>query len=125
MKPLQSDRIPKPKGHYSVAIEHNGLLYTSGQLPRNPETGEIPEGIEAQTWQVFNNIEHILTEAGTYKTNILQVRIYIPNMNMWDAVNKIYADFMGNHKPVRTIVPTRELHFGALIEVEVVAAVNQ
>lgn len=121
MKIIQSDKIPTPKGHYSPAIEHNGMLYLSGQLPVNPENGTIPDGIEAQMFQVFKNIVNILHESGSSKDKILQVRLYVPDIEMWNAINNVYIEIMGNHKPVRTVIPTRDLHYGALIEVEITA----
>ena len=121
MKIIQSDKIPTPKGHYSPVIQHNGILYLSGQLPLNPETGSIPDGIEAQMFQVFKNIFNILNESGSSKDKILQVRLYIPDIEMWDKINTLYIEIMGNHKPVRTVIPTRDLHYGALIEVEITA----
>ena len=113
--------MPKSNGHYSQCIEHNGVLYLSGQLPFNPETKSMSEGIVKQTEQVLRNVERILTEAGSAKDKVLQVRIYIPNVEDWGTVNSVYAEFFGNHKPARCVIPSRELHYGAKIEVEVTA----
>ena len=121
MRIISSPNMPKSNGHYSQCIEHNGILYLSGQLPFEPETRTMPEGIEKQTAQVLTNVESILIEAGSCKSKVIQVRIYISNINDWETVNKIYSTFFGNHKPVRCVIPTRELHYGALIEVEVTA----
>lgn len=124
MRFIQSGKMPKAGGHYSQCIEHNGLLYIAGQLPRNPETQNIPDGIEAQAQQVLQNINVILTEAGSSKDKILQVRIYIVDIKDWDVVNRIYREFMGNHKPVRAVIPCGPLHFNSLIEVEATAFVK-
>ena len=113
--------MPKANGHYSHCIEHNGILYLSGQLPFDPEARTKPDGIEKQTEQVLKNVERILAEAGSSKAKVLQVRIYIPDVKHWDKVNEIYAVFFGDHKPARCVIPTRDLHFGALIEIEVTA----
>jgi len=121
MKIITSENLPTPKGHYSPCIEHNGILYVSGQLPFNPNTREIPEGIEAQTRQVLQNLEFVIKEAGSKRDQIIQMRLYIPDVELWGAVNQIYSDFFGDHRPVRCVVPTRELHYGALIEVEATA----
>jgi len=115
--------MPASNGHYSQCIKHNGMLYLSGQLPLDPTDRSMPEGIEAQTDLVLKNIETILKEAGSDKTKVLQVRVYIPNVELWDKVNDRYSLFFGDHKPVRCIIPTRELHFGSLIEIEVTAIV--
>jgi len=67
------------------------------------------------------NLERVLTEAGLTKENVVQTRIYIPNVEHWGTVNQVYAEFFGNHKPARAIVPCRELHYGALVEIEAIA----
>ena len=124
MKTIITPNMPKGNGHYSTVIEHNKMLYLSGQLPYKRGTKNMPEGIEAQTRMVLENIEFILNEAGSSKTQILQMRLYIPNISLWDKVNEVYADFFVDHKPARTVIPTRELHFGALVEIECVAFVD-
>ena len=111
--------MPVSNGHYSQCIEHNGLLYLSGQLPIKNKN--IPPTIEEQTILVLKNVETILKEAGSTKKNILQVRVYISDIKLWDKVNEEYSRFFENHKPVRCIIPTRELHFGCLLEIEVTA----
>lgn len=123
MKTIETPGIPKANGHYSPCIEHNGLLYLSGQLPKDPVTGLIPKTIEEQTDQVLKNVENIVNEGGSAKNQILQMRVYISDIELWDAVNVRYSTFFGDHKPVRTIVPTRDLHFGCLIEIEAIAVV--
>ncbi len=121
MEIITAPNMPVSNGHYSQCIRHNGLLYLSGQLPINPSTKEIPATIADQTDLVLNNVETILTAAGSDKNKVIQVRVYIADIQLWDKVNERYSIFFGNHKPVRCIVPTRELHFGSLIEIEVTA----
>ena len=121
MKIITSDKIPKPGGHYSPCIEHNGVLYISGQLPFVPGSRDMADNITDQTIQVLTNLELILNESGSSKNQILQVRIYIPDIAHWEEVNRVYTNFMGAHKPVRCVVPTRDLHYGCLIEVEATA----
>ena len=115
--------MPKAGGHYSMCIEHNGLLYISGQLPFNPNTREIPEGISAQTLQILQNIELILNEASSKKENLIQMRIYVSDIDLWEQVNEVYSEFMGACKPTRCVVPTGKLHYGCLIEIEATAFV--
>ncbi len=124
MEILTSPKMPVSNGHYSQCIEHNGILYLSGQLPVDQVTKTIPATIEAQTDLALKNVETILTEAGSSKSKVLQVRIYIPCVELWNKVNDRYSLFFGKHKPARCIVPTRELHFGCLIEIEVTAVLN-
>jgi 2-iminobutanoate/2-iminopropanoate deaminase len=115
--------IPSPAGHYSPVIEHQGILYVSGQLPLDA-AGNMPEGIEAQTRLVIEKVRTILKAANSNLDHLLQVRIYIPDVALWGTVNSVYAEAMGPHRPARCIVPSRELHHGCLIEMEAVAAVR-
>ena len=96
-------------------------MYLSGQLPIDQETRIIPETIEEQTDLALKNVKTILSEYGSSINQVLQVRIYISSIDLWDKVNQRYTHFFGSHKPVRSIIPTRELHFGSLIEIEVTA----
>ncbi len=118
------DGMPKSNGHYSQVIEHSGILYLSGQLPIDASTKKIPESIKEQTELVLAKIELLLNEAGSNKNKILQTRVYISDVSLWDIVNHVYIKFFGDHKPARSIVPTRELHFGCLIEIEALAVLN-
>ncbi|MBU2649843.1 MAG: RidA family protein [Bacteroidetes bacterium] len=123
MKIISTPAIPLPKGHYSQVIEHNGLLYVSGQLPVDPLTGKVPEGINKQTSLVLEKIDDLLNESGSSREQVIQMRIYISDITFWDDVNRIYAGFFADHRPARCIVPVKELHYGCLIEVEATAAV--
>ncbi len=113
--------MPKANGHYSPCIRHNDILYLSGQLPIDPDTGTIPPSIDEQVDVALKNVEQIISEAGSSKNKILQMRLYISDISLWDRVNTRYEAFFGKHKPVRSVIPTRELHFGCLIEVEATA----
>ena len=124
MKIINTPKMPAANGHYSQCIEHNGILYLSGQLPMNRNSKTIPESIEDQTDLVLKNMEAILIEAGSSKNKVLQVRIYISNIELWDKVNDRYSFFFEEHKPARCVIPTRELHFGCLIEMEATAILN-
>lgn len=112
----------KKKGHYSPGVLVGNTLYISGQLPMDLETGQlVAGGIEAQTKAALDNVERVLTAAGLAKTDVAMCRVYIPDMAYWDTVNDIYADFFGEHKPARVVVPTGALHHGALVEIEAIA----
>jgi reactive intermediate/imine deaminase len=121
MEIINTVKMPASNGHYSQCILHNGILYLSGQLPVDPLAKTIPETIEEQTDLALQNVELILNEAGSSKDNVLQVRIYLSNIELWDKVDERYRKFFGAHKPARSIVPTKELHFGCLIEIEAAA----
>ncbi len=123
MTTIQPSDQPQPKGHYSPAIEHNGLIYVSGQLPisldtREPFTGDIGE----QTELALRNVEAVLKAAGSDLGHVLQMTIYVSDMELWDAVNRKYAEVMGEHRPARAIVPVNDLHFGTKIEIQAIAA---
>jgi len=123
---VQLENSPPPKGHYSPAVVHNGLIFVSGQLPRNAETGAVETGsIEAQTELALRNVERVLLATGSDLNNVLQVTIYVSEMELWDQVNEIYARVFGAHKPARAIVPVKDLHFGTKIEIQAIAAVKE
>ena len=124
MKIIKTPNMPKANGHYSQCIEHNGILYLSGQLSINQITRVVPDTIEEQTDLALKNAETILNEAGSSKNKVLQVRVYISNIDLWDKVNKRYSLFFDAHKPIRVIIPTRELHFGCLVEIEITAILD-
>ncbi len=125
MKKIKLPNAPEPKGHYSPAVEHNGLIFVSGQLPINHQTGEVETGaIEAQTELALRNVEAILKEVGSDLNQVLQMTIYVSEMELWDKVNETYASILGEHKPARAIVPVKDLHFGTKIEIQAIAAVK-
>jgi 2-iminobutanoate/2-iminopropanoate deaminase len=124
MEIIETLNMPKSNGHYSQCIQHNGILYLSGQLPIDPITKEIPESIEEQTDMALEKVSLILNEAGSSINKVLQMRIYISDITLWDKVNEKYSAFFKDHKPVRCVIPTRNLHFGCLIEVEATAIIN-
>ena len=110
------------KGHYSPGVLVGNILYVSGQLPMDPATGKLAEGgIAEQTRMALNNVERVLNAAGLTRNDVAMCRTYIPDVALWDTVNEVYADFFGGHKPARVVVPTRELHHGALVEIEAMA----
>lgn len=110
------------KGHYSPGVISGGMLYISGQLPVHHETGAPISGdITQQTLDALHNVELVLKAAGLSKNHVVMCRVYIPDAAYWDAANDAYASFFGSHKPARVIVPSRELHHGALVEIEAIA----
>jgi 2-iminobutanoate/2-iminopropanoate deaminase len=121
---IHTHAAPAPAGHYTQAIVHNGFVFVSGQLAVDPVSGEKRLGtIAEQTQQALYNLEAILKAADSGKEHVLKTTVYIANIALWDEVNQVYAAFFGSHKPARSIVPTRDLHFGFLVEIEAVAAV--
>jgi len=110
--------------HYSRAVIHNGLVYVSGQLPLIPGEKTPPKTLEEQTELVLQKLLGILEEVGSSKEKVLRTTIYVSDVGHWSKVNEIYAKFFGKHKPARTIVPTGELHYGCLIELNAIACID-
>ena len=126
MKSIQPEKQPQPKGHYSPGIEHNGLIFVSGQLPMTLETREPFTGaIEEQTELALRNVEAVLKAAGSDLRHVLQFTVYVSDMELWGAVNEAYARVMGDHRPARAIVPVKDLHFGTKIEIQAIAAIGK
>ncbi|HEX8119586.1 MAG TPA: Rid family detoxifying hydrolase [Pyrinomonadaceae bacterium] len=120
---VHTDDAPAPGGHYSQAVVYNGLVFVSGQLAIDPRTGEKRLGsVEEQTEQALRNVEEILKAAGSDLSRVLKMTVYVSDIELWGKVNETYARVMGAHRPARAVVPTRELHYGFLIEIEAVAA---
>ena len=111
--------------HYSPMMVHNNIVYVSGQLPIIKETKKpISSDIKEQTKFTLQKISNILEEVGSKITQVLKATIYIADIEFWDDVNEIYADFFKEHKPARTIVPTKTLHYNCLIEIDVIAYID-
>ena len=123
MKIIENELMPPPaKGHYSHCVEHNGILYLSGQLPLLAD-GTVPDAIDAQTLLTLQKVEKILQAAGSKKEQILRMTVYITDIAYWPQVNAAYADFFAAHKPARCIIPCSKLNYGALIEIDCTAFV--
>lgn len=126
MRKVQPENQPTPKGHYSPGIEHNGLIYVSGQLPMDLVTREPFAGpIEEQTELALKNVEVVLRTAGSDLRHVLQMTIYVSDIELWGKVNETYARIMGDHRPARAIVPVKDLHFDTKIEIQAIAAVKE
>ena len=116
-----TDKAPAAIGPYSQAIQAGDLLMTSGQLGVDPATGELAEGVQAQTEQSLKNVGAILEASGFKKTDVVKTTVFIKNMNDFAAVNQIYAAFFGDHKPARSCGEVARLPKDGLVEIEVTA----
>ncbi len=122
---IQTQDAPIPAGHYSQAVVYNGLVYVAGQLAIDPRTGAKKLGsIEEQTEQALKNVGEILKAAGSDLSRVLKMTVYISDIRLWGAVNEVYARVLGDYRPARAVIPTRELHHGFLIEIDAVAATS-
>lgn len=118
---IASPDAPKAIGPYSQAIEVNGLLFASGQLPLNPATGKLAEGIEAQTRQSLTNIGAILKEAGYGFNDVVKTTVLLADIADFGAMNAVYAEFFPENKPARVCYQVAALPMGALVEIDAVA----
>ena len=118
---INTNKAPAAVGPYVQAMRAGNMLFSSGQLGLIPETGALPEGVEAQTRQSLANILAILNEAGFDRSDIVKTTVFIKNMGDFAAVNAIYADFFGDSKPARSCVEVARLPKDGLVEIEFVA----
>lgn len=125
MEVITSNKLPAPGGHYSHGMASGPLLFVSGQLPFSLTSNTFPEGIEAQFIQAMANVEAVLQAAHTSLANVVNVQIFINDVQHWPTVNALYAALMGGHRPSRAIIPCGELHHGALVEITAVAEIPQ
>ena len=121
-KIIQTDNAPKAIGPYSQAIEANGFLYISGQIPVNPQNGQIPEGIDAQTEQVMQNIGSILQAAGYDYKDVIKSTCLLSDIANFKAMNEIYAKYYTINCPARAAFAVKDLPMGVLVEIETIAA---
>ncbi|MGE5678218.1 MAG: RidA family protein [Pseudomonadota bacterium] len=109
-------------GHYSPAVKMGNMICISGQLPIDPYTGEkCTGGIKEQTQQVLKNIDDILKAAKADKANIMKMTIFVSDITFWGEINEIYAQYFGDHKPARIVVPVNTLNYGSLLEIDALA----
>ncbi len=126
MKAATTSDAPAPVGPYSQAIVHAGIVYASGQIPLDPETGAVVEGeIEAQTERVIENLAAVLTAAGSGLDSVLRTTIYLTDLALFARVNAVYARFFaGEPAPARATVQVAALPLGVQIEIDAIAAVR-
>ncbi|EPD3986880.1 RidA family protein [Listeria monocytogenes] len=118
---IQTSSAPKALGPYSQALKVNGLIFTSGQLGINPETGELADGTTKQAEQAFKNIAAVLAEAGSGLDKIIKATVFFKDLNEFKAVNEVYATFFSSDFPARSAFQVAKLPLDAAIEIEVIA----
>ena len=123
MKQIRTTKAPAAIGPYSQAIEVNGFVYASGQLPIDPVTGTFPEGgVKEQTKQSLLNVKAILEEAGLGLQNVVKTTVFLADMSDFMAMNEVYSQFFSEPFPARSAIAVKALPKGAQVEIEVVAA---
>lgn len=125
MTPITVPENAKVIGPYSVAVEANGFIFTAGQMPVDQDGGIVPGGIEEQTRQVFTNVRNILATRGLDLTAVAKTTVFVTDLNEYAALNAVYAEEMGDHKPARSTVQVARLPMDARVEIEFVALCNQ
>ena len=121
-KVIFTDKAPAAIGPYSQAIEANGMVFLSGQLPVNPATGEFaPGGVAEQTTQCFENIKCVLAAAGLTTANIVKTTVFLADMSLFAEMNAVYATYFEGDFPARSAFAVKALPKGALVEIESIA----
>lgn len=121
---VETDNAPKAIGPYVQAIKANGFVYTAGQIPLDPKTGNIVgSDISAQTRQVLENLKAVLAASGSSLEQVVKATVFLKSMADFAAMNEVYAHYLGNAKPARSTVAVAELPRGALIEIDFIALV--
>lgn len=120
-KVINTDQAPKAVGPYSQAIEANGFVFVSGQIPVNPANGQIPEGITEQTEQVLRNMGAILKEAGLDYSNVVKTTCLLSDMDNFKPMNEVYAKYFTSDMPARAAFGVVKLPLGVLVEIECIA----
>ena len=120
-KSIISTKAPAAVGPYVHAVDCGNMIFCSGQLGIDPETGELVEGVEAQTRQSLVNLGAVLNEAGYDYKDIVKTLIFIDNMDDFAAMNAVYAEFFTEEKPARSCVEVAKIPKGALVEIECIA----
>lgn len=119
---INAPELTPPRGHYSHCVNTNGLVFISGQLPVDASGQAITTtSFKAQAELVLSNIDACLSAANITKAHLVQVRVYIADMNDWQEFNQIYAAWIGDYRPARAVAGVSELHFNAALEIEATA----
>ena len=120
-KTIASAKAPAAVGPYSQAVELNGTLFVSGQLPTDPATGQMPEGIEAQTRRSLDNLGYVLEEAGLGFGDVVKTTVLLTDIADFGAMNAVYAEYFKGDKPARVCYQVSALPKGAKVEIDAVA----
>ena len=123
-KAIHASGAPAAVGPYVHAVEANGLIFTSGQLGLIPETGELPEGVEAQAHQSLKNLAAVLEAAGSSLGHVVTTNVFLDDINDFAKVNEVYAQYFQGEPPARSCVQAAKLPKGGLVEIEAIAVKN-
>jgi 2-iminobutanoate/2-iminopropanoate deaminase len=119
---VATEGAPKAIGPYSQAVKANGIIYTSGQIALDPQSGTVVDGnFEAQARRVFENLKAVLTDAGSGFPHVLKATVFLKDLGDFQTLNAVYAEYFGDHKPARTTVEVAALPKGGLVEIDLIA----
>ncbi|WP_297689092.1 RidA family protein [uncultured Anaerococcus sp.] len=121
MKAINTDKAPAAVGAYVQAIATDNLIFTSGQLPLDPATGELESDIKKATKRALENIKAIVEEAGSSVDKIIKCNVFLDKIEDFAAFNQVYEEFFGDHKPARSALEVANIPKGAVIEIEAIA----
>jgi 2-iminobutanoate/2-iminopropanoate deaminase len=125
IRELTTDAAPAAIGPYSQAVVYGGLLFSAGQIPLDPATGElVGDDVVLQTEQVLRNLDAVLTAGGAARDTVLKTTIFLRDLADFGAVNEVYGRFFGSHRPARSTVQVARLPRDSAVEIELVAAVR-
>lgn len=124
LQQVVSDKAPAAIGPYSQAIKAGNFVFTSGQLPMDPQTGQIEGDIKAQTKMALTNLAHVLEAAGSGMDKVVKTTVFLADINEFAAMNEVYATFFGEMPPARSAFQAANLPKGAKVEIEAVAVVE-
>ena len=125
METIRSEHAPNAIGPYSQAIRHGNLLFTSGQVPLDPATGKlVDKDFDSQVRQVFENMKAVLSAAGADFQKVVKATVYLTDFANFAAMNAIYSEYMGEHKPARSTVAVSALPLNAPIEIDLIAVLD-
>lgn len=123
---VKTANAPAARGCYSQGVIANGFLFCAGQLPLDPLSGQIVKGgVSAQAERVIRNLQAVIEAAGSSLQDVVKVTVFISDIAHWGEVNEVYGRFFNENPPARSVVPVKELHYGALIEIEAVAVMRE
>ncbi len=124
MKTVNTPEAPAAVGPYSQAVTSGGFVFTSGQIPLDPADGEpVPGGFEAEVRRALENLDAVLRAAGTHRSRVVKVTVFLTDMGRFGVFNGVYEEFFGPHRPARSVVEVAALPRGARVELEAVAEV--
>ncbi|WDV44667.1 RidA family protein [Clostridiaceae bacterium M8S5] len=125
MNSIYTEKAPKAVGPYSQAMKLGNMVYTSGQLAIDTETGKlVQDNIKLEAAKALDNLKAVLEEAGSKLENVVKTTVFIQDMNQFGEINEVYAKYFGDHKPARSCVQVAKLPLGGNVEIEAIAVVE-